>query len=168
MCHAPLRGTYRNLGQIFMKKTTRLISFVIVLALASLACQFLSPANLPNATATVPAINAPKVIGEQPFQITGSFTLTNDFVIAEYMYEHAAALVDMHGFVIRDKEWEIPVESQVLGYMKVDVPSKSGNYAIYLPGVPQGAFNDVDNNGKTDTGLQIFTTAYWPNMAGGA
>jgi C-terminal processing protease CtpA/Prc len=27
--------------------------------------------------------------------------------------------------------------------------------------------NDVDNNGKTDTGLQIFTVSYFPNLAGG-
>lgn len=152
-----------------MKKSARIITFVIILALASLACKFLLPANLPAATATptAPAINAPKVIGAQPFEITGSFTLTNDFVISKYMYEHAAALVDMHGFVIRDRDWEIPIASQVLGYMKVDVANKSGDYFIYLPEIPQGEFNDVDNNGKKDTGVQIFATSYSPNLAGG-
>jgi C-terminal processing protease CtpA/Prc len=150
-----------------MKKPFQIISFVVVLALASLSCQFFQPLNPPVASPTAPVIKASKVVGEQPFEITGSFTLTNDFVISKYMYEHAAALVDMHGFVIRDRNWVIPTQSQVLGFMQVDVASKSGTYVIYLPGVPQGEFNDVDNNGQGDTGVQVFVTCYWPNLAGG-
>ena len=42
-------------------------------------------------------------------EITGKFTYTND-IITTYYVEHAAGLVDMYGFVIRDKEWEIPVD----------------------------------------------------------
>jgi C-terminal processing protease CtpA/Prc len=151
-----------------MKKPARIIFFVTCLVLASLACQSVLPKNPPEATPIAPpTIKASKVVGDQPFEITGSFTLTNDFVISKYMYEHAAALVDMHGFVLRDREWVIPTESQVLGYMQVDVATKSGKYAIYLPEVPQGEFNDVDNNGNKDTGVQIFATSYWPNLAGG-
>src|SRR5512133_843816 len=150
-----------------MKKSPQIIAFVAVLILASFACQSLQPTIPSAATPTTAPISAPKVVGEQPFQISGSFTLTNDFVISEYMYEHAAALVDMHGFVARDRDWVIPAESQVLGYMKVDVPNKSGNYSIYLPEVPQGELNDVDNNGQKDTGVQVFVTTYWPNMSGG-
>ena len=52
-----------------------------------------------------------------PVQITGSFEYTNDFVVETYYVEHAVALLDMTGFVKRDKEWELPVEGQVLGYM---------------------------------------------------
>jgi hypothetical protein len=104
---------------------------------------------------------------EQPYKIIGSFTVTNDFVIATYMVEHAVALVDMHGFVIRDQEWEVPVDSQVLGYMKVDTQDKSGTYELDLPLQPQGTFDDVDNNGQTDAGVQVFSVAYWPNLAGG-
>jgi C-terminal processing protease CtpA/Prc len=36
-----------------------------------------------------------------------------------------------------------------------------------LPEVPQGEFNDVDNNNQKDTGVQVFVTAYSPNLAGG-
>lgn len=151
-----------------MKKLNPFVVALLLLALASLACQTLttatpvSPTSVPQAT-----ISAPKVTGDQPFQVKGTFTVTNDFVIASYMYEHAAALVDLHGFVIRDKEWEIPVLSQVLGYMRVDVPNQSGEYVISLPQIPQGEFNDVDQNGQADTGVQIFVSAYWPNLAGG-
>ncbi|MDZ7622478.1 MAG: hypothetical protein U5O69_09055 [Candidatus Competibacteraceae bacterium] len=87
--------------------------------------------------------------------------------LANYMYAALAALVDLHGFVVRDEQWEIPVEAQVLGFMRVDVPTKSGQYIIDLPVVPQGTLNDVDQDGQTDQGLQIFVTAYWPNSLGG-
>ncbi len=158
-----------------MKKLTPILTFILILVLSTLACQAALPATptpSPAAAPTItpipgPLIGAPVVQGDQPYKITGSFTVTNDFVIAKYMYEHAAALVDLHAFVIRDKKWEIPVDSQVLGYMQVDVAAKGGTYEIYLPQIPQGAFNDVDNNGQSDTGVQVFATAYWPNLIGG-
>lgn len=106
-------------------------------------------------------------VNDGMYQVSGSFKVSNDFVIAEYMVEHAVALVDMHGFVIRDPEWEIPVNSQVLGYMKVDLENLNGAYDLNLPLRPEGVFNDVDNDGQTDSGVQIFTVAYWPNLAGG-
>ena len=153
-----------------MKKFNPFSAALLVLALASLACQTVTsaiPATATPTSAPQATISAPRVTGDQPFQVKGTFTVTNDFVIANYMYEHAAALVDLHGFVIRDKEWEIPVLSQVLGYMRVDVPNKQGEYVISLPEVPQGEFNDVDQNGQKDTGVQVFASSYWPNLAGG-
>ena len=65
--------------------------------------------------------------GEQPVLITGEFKYSNDFVIETYYLEHAVALVDMHGFVIRDQQWEIPVEGQVLGFMKSFPEAKQGH-----------------------------------------
>jgi len=88
-------------------------------------------------------------------------------VIAVYAVEHAVMLTDMHGFVLRDLEWELPVQSQVLGYMQVDLEIPGGSYELSLPAQPQGELNDVDNNGKTDQGLQIFAVSYAPNIYGG-
>ena len=105
--------------------------------------------------------------GDEPYKITGSFTFTNGFVFDTYMVENAVALVDMHGFVVRDNYWELPIDSQVLGYLNVDLQKMTGTYELNLPERPQGVFNDVDNNGKTDTGVQIFTVSYFPNLAGG-
>jgi C-terminal processing protease CtpA/Prc len=81
--------------------------------------------------------------------------------------EHAVALVDMHGFVIRDTAWELPIDSQVLGYLKLSDDKQSGEYTLYLPQRPQGIANDVDNNSREDHGVQIFAVSYWPNLAGG-
>lgn len=104
---------------------------------------------------------------QEPVLITGTMTYSNDFAVETYFYEQAVALNDMHGFVIRDQEWELPVESQVLGYLKVDKDKNSATYRLALPARPEGEFNDVDQNGKEDKGVQIFTVAYSPNWAGG-
>lgn len=102
-----------------------------------------------------------------PNQIRGDFKYTNDFVLETYYVEQAVALADMHGFVLRDKEWETPTESQVLGFMDVDYENNGGTYTIDLPVRPRGTFNDVDQNGNKDQGIQIFAVSYWPNYAGG-
>jgi C-terminal processing protease CtpA/Prc len=131
-----------------MKKISKLLGLLAALSMLLAAC-------------------GPAKTIEQPEEITGSFTVTNDFVIATYMVEHAVALVDMHGFVVRDQEWEIPANSQVLGFMRVDTAKKSGVYQLDLPIHPHGVLNDVDQNGKANTGVQIFAVAYWPNLTGG-
>jgi len=102
-----------------------------------------------------------------PVLITGGFEYTNDFVVETYYVAHAVGLLDMTGFVLRDKEWELPVESQVLGYMDLDEENDSATYRLSLPAVPAGEFNDVDNDNKKEKGLQIFTVAYNPNLTGG-
>jgi len=162
------------------------LAVLLVLALISLVACSLAPqaADTPTApVATPPPAATAAASSEQPTavqattggatptggltQLTGTFTYTNDFVTAVYYVEHAAALVDMYGFVKRDKEWEIPVDSQVLGFMKIDQKSKSGEYTIDLPARPLGKLLDVNHDGKNDTGVQIFVTTYWPNQAGG-
>ncbi|MBN1305013.1 MAG: hypothetical protein JXA13_11315 [Anaerolineales bacterium] len=135
------------------------ICFVVLVL--TLACGW-APSFLDQPLAASPAAGA-----EQPYKITGSFTVSNDFVIATYIVEHAVALVDMHGFVTRDLEWEIPVDSQVLGYMEVDLEASGGSYALSLPLYPEGELNDVDNDKQKDTGLKVFCVAYWPNLVGG-
>lgn len=106
------------------------------------------------------------VSGEQPTEITGTFTYTND-IITIYYVEQAVALVDMYGFVKRDKEWEIPVASQTLGFLAIDPKTKTGKYTLQLPAEPTGQMVDVDNNGKKDAGVQVFAVSYWPNLTGG-
>jgi C-terminal processing protease CtpA/Prc len=154
-----------------------LSAMVAMLALVSLSCQMAQPllqqptpaTTSPTETAatSTPISPMPDVSGNQPFKLTGTFSVTNDYAIATYFVEQAVALTDMHGFVIRDKDWELPVDSQVLGYMKVNEDNKGGEYELFLPQRPQGIYNDVDNNGKQDTGVQIFAVSYAPNAAGG-
>jgi C-terminal processing protease CtpA/Prc len=101
-----------------------------------------------------------------PVQITGSFEYTNDFVVETYYVEHAVALLDMTGFVKRDKEWELPVEGQVLGYMDLDAENNRASFDLSLPIQPLGEFNDVDQDAQAEEGVQIFTVGYSPNLTG--
>jgi len=104
------------------------------------------------------------VAGDEPYQITGSFDYSNS-IITDYYVEQAVALVDMYGFVIRDKEWEIPVSSQTLGILAIDKEKKHGEYTLQLPAKPTGEVVNVAD-GQTG-GLQVFAVTYWPNLAGG-
>jgi len=143
-----------------MKK--RILSFLAVAVIAGF---------LLSACSVVELFSGNKIAGEAvppgPVLITGGFEYTNDFVVETYYVEHAVGLLDMTGFVLRDKEWELPVESQVLGYMDLDAENNSATYRLSLPAVPEGEFNDVDNDNKKEKGLQIFTVGYNPNLTGG-
>jgi len=155
---------------------------VLALALAGMACQVLQaptvtstpePATaLPAVTQPVtpsvdePTMQAPNITSNEPYEITGTFTYTND-IITTYYVEQAVALADMYGFVKRDKKWVMPVSSQTLGFMTIDPDKKTGQYTLQLPEVPLGQQVDVDNNGKTDAGVQVFAVSWWPNLTGG-
>lgn len=122
----------------------------------------------PDGTAqpTSPTAAAPRVTGDQPVLLTGSFTYTND-IITDYYVEQAVLLHDMYGFVRRDLRWELPVSSQVLGYLKLDPAKHSGSFSLSLPAQPSGQLVDLARTGKPGAGLQIFALAYAPNLTGG-
>jgi C-terminal processing protease CtpA/Prc len=119
----------------------------------------------PTAPARTPVV-AIQPATEQPARLSGTLTYTNDFVFT-YFVENAVALIDMYGFVTRDQEWEIPVESQVLGYFDLDPDSQRATYHLLLPALPPGNLVDVDNDGGADAGVQVFAVTWWPNLSGG-
>ena len=132
----------------------RIVAATAALGLALAACSFGSVPSLPSLSAG------------QPTEITGTFTYTND-IITTYYVENAVALVDMYGFVKRDKEWQIPIDSQTLGFLQIDPKAKTGKYSLQLPAAPLAQMVDVDNNGRKDNGVQVFAVSYWPNLTGG-
>lgn len=167
-----------------------LLRVLVAGALLLIACSLTAPRRAattptpsPAATATAgptltPAPTRPKptpaantttipvdVTGGGLYQITGRFSYSND-IITVYYVEHAVALVDMYGFVVRDEEWEIPVESQTLGFLELDTDAMEGNYWLQLPARPAGAYVDVDHDGGADAGVQVFAVSYWPNAIG--
>lgn len=113
-----------------------------------------------------PTAAAPEIAADEPYQINGTFTYSNE-IITDYYVEDAVALVDMYGFVKRDEDWVIPLSSQTLGFLKIDQEEKTGTYNVQLPAVPLGQFVDVDNNSDEDKGVQVFAVSYWPNLTGG-
>lgn len=145
-------------------KLYRALSFFAMLALVISAC---GGAASPAAPTEPPPTPAPVSAEPQgPYRITGTLTFTNQFVTVASL-EDAVALADMHGFVTRDLEWQMPAESQTLGYINLDRKNLTGDYWIQLPAKPEGQFADVDNNDHSDLGVQVFAAAYWPNYLGG-
>jgi C-terminal processing protease CtpA/Prc len=118
----------------------------------------------PQPTITPTYIVEPATGADQPVEITGTFQYTNPFVVETYFVEQAVALNDMHGFVIRDQLWTLPIEGQTLGYLKIDTTKKTGTFFISLPERPLGTLNKF---GTSSQGVEIFAVAYSPNLAGG-
>lgn len=141
---------------------TLVISFFAISSVMLSGCQFGQLFN-----SNTPTIPSGEAVPDGPVLITGEFEYTNEFAVETYYVEHAVSLLDMTGFVQRDMEWEIPVEGQVLGYMDLDEDNNRATYRLSLPAVPEGSFNDVDQDGVSDDGLQIFSLVYSPNVTGG-
>jgi C-terminal processing protease CtpA/Prc len=132
----------------------KLFTLMMVLMLVLSAC---------GGSAETPTADVPDENAGEPVQVQGTYAVTNDIAFVYYV-ENAVGLLDMHGFVIRDEEWELPVDSQVLGYMTFDPETLSGTFDLNLPALPEGEFNDVDNNGEENAGVQIFAVGYSPNL----
>lgn len=168
----------------------KLVLPVIILMLFAAACSF----SFPGQTATTPNPPAPseeavQVLEQteptaeicplpvqpttepalqtiQPVEINGSFDYSNDIIVTYYV-EQAVALTDMYGFVKRDREWEVPVASQTLGFLDIDEEARKATYTLQLPARPSGTLVDVNPDGKEETGVQVFSVAYSPNLTGG-
>jgi hypothetical protein len=99
----------------------KFLLFAAVLLLLSLALGGCAPKSTPapaqpatSATSSnTPSEGAaaPAASSEGPVLIKGDFKYTNDFVVETYYIEHAVVLADMTGFVLRDQEWELPIDS---------------------------------------------------------
>jgi len=119
-----------------------------------------TPTNLPQI-----AIQPGQTNPNEPVYITGKIPYTSPFFL-NTISEPFVMLEDEAGFVRRDPLFQFPLSSQQLGPVEVQ-QDKSLDYEVALPSVPQGTFVDVDNNGKPDTGVQVFAVAYWSNTWGG-
>ena len=97
--------------------------------------------------------------------ITGEVAYTNPFFNVG-VAAPVVILEDQAGFVDRDENYLMPVESQTLGQITTDFYTSPFGYSIALPIEPKGGFRDVDNDGEADTGIQVFAIAYWNNVFG--
>jgi C-terminal processing protease CtpA/Prc len=136
------------------------ISVFLLMALLLTTCQTVNPTVTRSAPIGQPIAGGPTLI-------RGSFTYTNAFVVETYYVEQAVAINDMSGFIKRDKEWELPLEGQVLGYLKVDKGNKKGTFRLALPAVPEGILHNLSHGVDNGAGIQVFAVTYSPNLAGG-
>ena len=100
-----------------------------------------------------------------PVTITGTLTYT-DPLFTTGVSEPEIILEDQAGFVDRNRYFLMPVESQVIGQLTSDFYTSPVSYSLSLPEVPHGSYRDVNHDGKTDQGVQVFAIAYWENIFG--
>lgn len=143
---------------------TRFPHFISALLTLSLLLTACAPKSV-TPTDSAPVI---PVVTEQPYRVTGTYTITDNVILKTYYREHAVVLADLRGFIQRDHEWELPVDSQVLGFMTYNPETLSGTFNLDLPAKPNGTFNDVNHDAKQDKGVQVFAIRYLPNLDGGA
>ena len=121
-----------------------------------------APANI-----ALPAGTA-RIINDQggPVIITGELHYTNAF-FASGVDEPLIILEDQAGFIDRNEDFILPLESQALGQITSDFEISPFTYSLSLPQVPAGSLRDVDNDGNEDTGVMVFSIAHWTNKFGG-
>lgn len=135
--------------------------FVVALALSMILS-----ACAPKATATPTPIMTEEPVQEGgPTIVTGTVTYTNPF-FTEGVAQPIVILEDQGGFVTRDRNFVIPVESQVIATITSDFYTSPFTYSLSLPEVPNGALHDVDHDGIDETGVMVFAVAYWTNTWG--
>jgi len=123
-----------------------------------------APTQTPTQAAQADLPPAPIVDDEGgPKRLVGSLDYT-DFTIKIIMQNPAPALIDMVHIVQGDKTLFAPVESQILGRMTAPVFPPPLRYAFDLPAEPTATLLDVDNDGETDTGVQIFKLIVSANL----
>jgi len=123
-----------------------------------------TPGASPTATPETTQPASPAAQGG-PQLITGSLAYTNVF-FTRGVAQPEIILEDQGGFVARNQDFIIPVKSQVIGQITSDFNTSPFTYSLSLPAQPNGTLSDVDHDGATDTGVQIFAVAYWTNTWG--
>lgn len=142
---------------------------LITLACASVTLYAETPTALeiiePTPTSLPPAPVQPGAANpDEPLLISGDIPFTSPFFL-NGIAEPFVLLEDEAGFVRRDLEFQFPVSGQVIGPAEL-ISDGLLRYSLALPAVPLGTPVDVDNDGETDAGVQVFAVAYWSNTWG--
>lgn len=97
--------------------------------------------------------------------IVGNVTYTNPF-FSVGVTEPLIMLEDQTGFVQRNPEYELPTQSQIVGYITTDFTQSPFSYRLQLPRTPNAPLNDINFNDQDDTGVMVFQVAFWSNIFG--
>ena len=124
-----------------------------------------TPSAAPTGTPETSVNPTSAPTGDQPQIVTGHVTYTNVFFTAG-VAEPLIILEDQGGFVTRDRNFEISEQSQVIGQITSNFFSSPFSYSLTLPTSPQGTLHDVDHDGQSDQGVQVYAVAYWTNIWG--
>ena len=143
------------------KRRDNILAAVVVLFLVMIACGSIPEVDLPSLPG--PDQSTGDEAGSKI--VTGTVTYSNVF-FTEGVAQPVVILEDQGGFVTRDRDFLIPVESQVIGQITSDFYTSPFTYSLTLPDVPNGTLHDVDHDGSDETGVMVFAVAYWTNTWG--
>ncbi len=117
--------------------------------------------------ATISGQAAARIVNDEggPVSITGQLRYTNA-LFTNGVAEPLIILEDQAGFIDRDEQFILPLESQVLGQITSDFFTSPFSYSLSLPVAPAGSLRDVDNDGVEDPGVMVFAVSYWTNLFG--
>ncbi|MCY3976927.1 MAG: S41 family peptidase [Chloroflexi bacterium] len=138
----------------------------LLLAAPALAIGEKEDDDAPANSAPPPAVA--RVINDEggPVVITGELHYTNAFFTSG-VDDPLIILEDQAGFIDRNKNFILSLESQVPGQITSDFFTSPFSYSLALPLAPKGSLRDVDNDGEDDTGVMVFVIGYWTNIFGG-
>ena len=149
-------------------KTVKLfiLPVVILVALVLGACSANTPALAPTPLAAAPApVAGDAAAAGGPVVIVGEAGSANFYASPETFPEPVVALIDASN-VIKQKASFASDKTQILGTFDTAMFPLPAKYSINLPIKPAGTPIDLDNNGKTDTGVQVFSLIVSSNFTG--
>jgi C-terminal processing protease CtpA/Prc len=142
------------------------LPFVILTALALSACVSSAPFQVPAPLAAAPApATGDAAAAGGPAVIIGEAGSANFFASPETFPEPVVALIDAAN-VIKQEASFASDKTQILGTFDTAMFPLPAKYSINLPIQPAGTPIDLDNNGKTDTGVQVFALDVASNFTG--
>jgi C-terminal processing protease CtpA/Prc len=158
-----------------MPESRRIVNKLMPVGLAALTTLACSLSGLLGGAATTPTAAptaAPTPLPQVPVQpgaanpdepvaVIGTIPFTSPFFI-NTISEPFVLLEDEAGFVKRNREFVFPLDGQIMGPVE-KVDDQTLRFELSLPAVPQGTSVDVDQDGQTDSGVQVFAVAYWSN-----
>lgn len=161
----------------------KLLPVWVMLALVSLACGLQIGPRADDAAATTAPSAGPttrptstrppdltavpaSLDGDEPLVINGEIPYTSPFFLASTA-QPFVMLEDQAGFAARNRDFLFSLPSQVIAPVEMVEEGRLA-FSLPLPAVPQATYLDVDNNDRSDTGVQVFAVAYWSNTWGDA
>lgn len=147
----------------------RACTLLLLLSLLTLSALGIGEKDENDATAnSAPPANAARIINDEggPAVISGQLRYTNAF-FADGVDEPLIILEDQAGFIDRDEDFILSLASQALGQITSDFEISPFTYSLSLPQAPAGSLRDVDNDGEDDSGVMVFSIAFWANKFGG-
>lgn len=100
-----------------------------------------------------------------PFRVVGEWTYSSSLVATHYV-EPVAALLNISRYVAGDYSDWVPIDEQILGHLDGPSGPSPVGYRVSLPIRADGAAVDLDQDGKSDQGVQVYAMHVASNLSG--